>query len=338
MYPNATIVLITSWHYDGSKELNGETVYRLDYTAEGMKAVYETNYKYDDHVKLIDAGDPALTDIHMYDPAWREIYSNKPTDFCHLNAKGMEIMANSMEKILPDALFVCDGKDGVSVQHSYENGICKDCQSVDPLSVKEEGITRVVCVGDSITANGYWKNNMMGNLDSTYEVIGLGVSGSTGLAAGTDQGIPKAYVNQDNHQLALRRNADAVVIMLGTNDSKPENCNSIQADNGAQYIKDMTAMVNAYKADCPDAQIFLAMPATVYDGSRFGGISEDNVTKIIIPCLEAVAEATGAILVDTHTATANAAEHFTDGVHPSDDVARGMLAKAIADAILENNN
>lgn len=104
MYPNATIVLITSWHYDGSKTLNGETVYRLDYTAEGMKAVYETNYKYDDRVKLIDAGDPALTDIHMYDPAWREIYSNKPTDFCHLNAKGMEIMAEHMLPLLKETL------------------------------------------------------------------------------------------------------------------------------------------------------------------------------------------------------------------------------------------
>ena len=159
------------------------------------------------------------------------------------------------------------------------------------------------------------------------EVINCGMNG---LQVPTDS-VPW-------QKLIVEKQPDLVIIMLGTNDSKPENCDSIKADNGAQYIKDMTAMVNAYKAACPDAQIFLAMPATVYDGSRFGGISEENVTATIIPCLEAVAEATGAILIDTHTATANAADHFTDGVHPSDDVARGMIAQAIADAILENRD
>lgn len=104
VYPNATIVLITSWHLDGSKTLNGETVYRLDYTAEGMKSVYETNYRYDERVRLIDAGDPALTDIHMYDVDWRTVYSNKPSDACHLNAKGMEIMAAHMLPLLKETL------------------------------------------------------------------------------------------------------------------------------------------------------------------------------------------------------------------------------------------
>jgi len=104
VYPNATIVLITSWHYDGTQEIDGQTYYRLDYTAEGMKSVYETNYKYDARVKLIDAGDPALTDIHMYDPDWRAVYSNKPSDFCHLNARGMEIMAEHMLPLLKETL------------------------------------------------------------------------------------------------------------------------------------------------------------------------------------------------------------------------------------------
>lgn len=335
-YPNAKLVLVTSWYFDSVATENGMRFSHMDYAVNSMKMLYNARFANDPRVTIIDFGDPALSNVHMDDAAWRAQYSCKPGDKYHLNAEGMKIAAAAMEKLLPDALFVCDGKDGISVQHDLVNGVCKDCEYVDPLSVKDEDVTRVVCVGDSITANGYWKNNMMGNLDESFEVIGLGVSGSTGLVAGTDQTIPKAYVNQDNYQLSLRQNADVVVIMLGTNDSKPENCDSIKADNGAQYTKDMIAMVNAYKAACPDAQIYLALPATVYDGSRFGGISEANVTEIIIPCLEAVAEATGAILVDVHTATANAGDHFTDGVHPSDDTGRGLIAKAISDAILEN--
>ena len=95
-------------------------------------------------------------------------------------------------------------------------------------------------------------------------------------------------------------------------------------------------MVKQYQAACPDAQIFIGLPPTVYnDAGKFEGISEENVTSLIIPCLEEVAAETGATVVDTHTATANAKEHFTDGVHPSDDIARGMIAQAMADAILE---
>lgn len=104
VYPNATIVLITSWHLEGSKTLNGEAVDYIDYTAGGMKSVYETNYKDDPQIKLIDAGDPALTDIHMYDPDWRAVYSNAPNDACHLNAKGMEIMAEHMLPLLKETI------------------------------------------------------------------------------------------------------------------------------------------------------------------------------------------------------------------------------------------
>jgi lysophospholipase L1-like esterase len=69
-----------------------------------MKSVYEANYKYDDRVRIIDAGDPALTDVHMYDSEWRAVYSNKQSDVCHLNAKGMEIMAENMLPLLKETL------------------------------------------------------------------------------------------------------------------------------------------------------------------------------------------------------------------------------------------
>ena len=57
------------------------------------------------------------------------------------------------------------------------------------LSVR--GITfrvkKVACVGDSITKNGYWEDNLQKSLSAErYEVAGFGVNGATALAAGID--------------------------------------------------------------------------------------------------------------------------------------------------------
>ncbi len=48
-------------------------------------------------------------------------------------------------------------------------------------------VKRVACVGDSITKNGYWENNLQKSLSAErYEVKGFGVNGATALSAGID--------------------------------------------------------------------------------------------------------------------------------------------------------
>ena len=209
------------------------------------------------------------------------------------------------------------------------------------LLYKDNEKTRVICVGDSITAGGYWKNNLCGYLSGAdYEVIGLGVSGTTGLWTGVDLGFdptgaPYSYVTKPQYEQSQRYNGDVVVIMLGTNDTKPVNYEKITADNGAQFKADMTAMVKAYQAQGNDPQVFLALPATIYRDPSIGTMSNDNLEELIIPCLEAVAAETGAILIDVHGATANQSENFPDGVHPN-DAGKAVIAQTIATAIKEN--
>ncbi|MBQ8415949.1 MAG: SGNH/GDSL hydrolase family protein [Clostridia bacterium] len=308
-YPNATVVMHTSWHLSGSKTVAGETVDRMDYLAKAMKNIYNFTYAGNDRVVLIDAGDPNLTGVYMADAAWRAQYAYAPDDTAHLNQAGMELMANSMDNLLVNALY-----------------------GTKP--------TRILCVGDSITAGGYWKNNLQGYLDESYDVYGLGVSGTTGLWTGVDlgfdpSGAPYSYVSKPEYALSKRYSADMVVIMLGTNDTKPENYEKITADNGAQFIADMTAMVKSYQELASAPKVFLALPATIYRDHAGGSMSNVNLEELIIPSLEAVAEATGAILIDVHGATANAGEHFSDGVHPSDDTGRALIAEAVANAILD---
>ena len=311
-YPNATVILHTSWHLSGTKTIAGETVDRMDYLANAMKNIYNYTYANNDRVVLIDAGDPELSGVYMADAEWRAEYSCTPDDTAHLNQKGMELMADSMDNLMAKALY----------------------------GAKQ---TRVLCVGDSITAGGYWENNLQGYLNERYDVYGLGVSGTTGLWNGVDLGFDPtgasySYVSKPEYELSKRYGADVVVIMLGTNDTKPENYANISSDNGAQFIADMTAMVESYQNLANSPKVFLALPATIYRDPASGSMSNVNLEELIIPSLEAVAAATGAILIDVHGATANAAEHFADGVHPGDDTGRALIAQAVADAIIDAAN
>ena len=90
----------------------------------------------------------------------------------------------------------------------------------------KEGQIKIACVGDSITYGhgiANWpKNNYPAQLQEflgdEYHVSNFGHSGRT-LSPDGDQ----PYVESDQYQLSLDYDADIVVIMLGTNDSKPEN-------------------------------------------------------------------------------------------------------------------
>lgn len=366
VYPNAKVVLITSWHtYDTRTKDNA---CRIDFVANGMKDVYATHYADNNRVGIIDAGNPILTETHMYDATWKATYA---MDSAHLNAEGMKVMAESMLPLIWDVMegYDRDGtaKDPATCEHAHAtratcatNGRCTECLSiVEPahghkwksgvciicgrrdLLAREVEKTRVVAVGDSITAGGYWKNNLGGYLPyEDYEVIGLGVSGTTGLWTGVDlgfdpSGAPYSYVTKPQYEQSKRYNGDVVVIMLGTNDTKPVNYAKITADNGAQFIADMTAMVQAYQSQGNTPQVFLALPATIYRDPAGGSMSNVNLEELIIPCLETVADATGALLIDVHGATADQSEKFPDGVHP-DDAGKAAIAKTIADAILAN--
>ena len=228
----------------------------------------------------------------------------------------------------------CDFTQGEGVGHMWSSENCGRCNaSIKSLSASGEKIN-IACVGDSITNNGYWKNNLFGNLPDYYSVSGFGVNGATGLLAGIDVGSPKPYMSQSLYESSLSLEPDAVVIMLGTNDSKPCNFDKIKKDNGAQYKKDIISLINSYKALINTPQIFIALPPTVFNGSSYENISNENLESLIIPVLKEVANETGATLIDTHTATKDASAHFKDGVHPSDDQGRKILADTVATAIL----
>ena len=195
-------------------------------------------------------------------------------------------------------------------------------------------VKKVACVGDSITKNGYWENNLQKSLPAEkFEVQGFGVNGATALAAGIDNDTSeKGYVLQPEYDESLAYAPDIVVIMLGTNDSKPFNWEMPDNANAAQFRTDLTALVNSYKALKSKPRVFLALPPTAF--SDFAQIQNDTIENEIIPAVREVAAATGASVIDTHSVNKNAGDDFVDGVHPSSDAGRKLLAQTVANAIL----
>lgn len=197
---------------------------------------------------------------------------------------------------------------------------------------------KIACVGDSITAGGYWNNNLQGELSTAnYTVNGFGVSGSTALFKGVDwasstSNVGKAYVDQTKYADSLAYGADAVVIMLGTNDSKDVNW----PDYGDEFIYDYISIVRSYQNSSTNPMVFIALPPTVYNPD--GGYQNINNTVIedeIIPALNKVAAVTGAVVIDTHTPTADAQNLTSDGVHPN-DAGKLILCETIAAAVIKS--
>lgn len=228
----------------------------------------------------------------------------------------------------------CGIVDGEPLGHKWHSENCARCKvSINKLSAKGEKIN-IACIGDSITFNGYWKDDLYGNLPDYYNVSGFGVNGATGFKAGIDVGSPKAYINQTACEDSQEFAPHMVVIMLGTNDSKPCNWNKIKTDNGAQYIADIKELIGIYRSLPTEPRIFIALPPTAFSGStNFEGINNTTIEDGIIPLLKSVAAETGATVIDTHSATQSSSAHFKDGVHPSDDIGREILAETVAEAI-----
>ena len=94
-YPNARVVLLTSWHRSDIRAKDGAD--RMDFVANGMKQVLAANYVDNDRVVLLDAGDPEVSGVYMSDAEWAAEYA---MDVAHLNAEGMKVMAQSMSDLI----------------------------------------------------------------------------------------------------------------------------------------------------------------------------------------------------------------------------------------------
>lgn len=197
------------------------------------------------------------------------------------------------------------------------------------VMVTGNGEKKVLCVGDSITyGQGVLKNRetesypalLAAYLGADYQVLNYGLCNRTLLAEGE---MP--YVAEDFAEESLEEDADIVIIMLGTNDSKKKNWNAEKYEEEyIQFVKNYQNMESA-------PEVYIMMPPAVFAEVEDEGDCDDAVIREqVVPIVKHVAEETGAGLVDLYSLTENHPEWFADGLHLNADGNR-----AIAEAIYE---
>lgn len=188
---------------------------------------------------------------------------------------------------------------------------------------------KVACVGDSITA-GYgvapgksYPAQLQALLGDTYKVGNFGVSARTLLSKGDHP-----YVKEKLYQDALAMEPDVVIIMLGTNDTKPLNWKFEK-----EFEDDYRALVKSFQALKSKPRIFLCRPSPgpVDPPNEPGNIRESKL-RLLRPRIDKLASSLGCKVIDMNAALAGKPGMLSDTVHPN-AAGAAELAKAAAKAI-----
>ena len=186
---------------------------------------------------------------------------------------------------------------------------------------------KVACVGNSIT-QGPGRDNpdsyplqMQAILGDAYQVANFGVSGRTMLRKGD-----YPYWNEPQFQEVKDFAADVLIIMLGTNDSKPQNWKF-----ASEFKQDYLDMIQEFKKTMPaDGKVYVILPVPV-TRVHFG-ITPDVMNNEQRLMLIDIARQSGAELIDLYTPFMGKEALLPDGVHPNTE-GLGIMASVIARAI-----
>lgn len=195
-------------------------------------------------------------------------------------------------------------------------------QSEENKVTAKEDKPVVACVGDSITAgDSHYPGKLQELLGDRWIVKNFGRGGRTLLRRGDNP-----YWNEKVYKEALGCNPNIVVIMLGTNDTKPQNW--VHKD---EFYSNYKELVQSFKALPSKPRIFVCLPCWVAPKAGFG-INEENIL-LEIPSIMKVAAEEGAQVIDVHGAVANHPELLVaDGVHPK-STGSDVLANTVYNAL-----
>ena len=194
-----------------------------------------------------------------------------------------------------------------------------------------ESITRIACVGDSITfsagvadrAKNCYPAVLGRLLGKEYTVRNFGVNGATLLKKG-DCPYWKLKAFKD----ATAFGPNTVIIKLGTNDTKPKNWNQA----GPEYEADLRALIAHFQKQPSKPAICLCLPVPVYQ-DRWG-INEKTVTQGVIPVIKKVVKDEKLAVINLHQALSNKPEMFPDKIHPNAAGAK-IMAQTIQAALIK---
>jgi acyl-CoA thioesterase I len=187
----------------------------------------------------------------------------------------------------------------------------------------------VACVGDSITAGvgvsiptvESYPARLQKLLGTNYAVGNFGLSGATLLRQGdTPYWGSGAYINSHGRSTALAPNI--VVIMLGSNDSKPQNW-----VYGTNFVSNYLELIAGYATNhlSPNPRILICTPPPCF-GNNAPNINPAVVATNISPLIRQLGTDHGLQVVDFQSLLAGHGEWFPDNVHPNLQGATVMAA------------
>ncbi|HTM45351.1 MAG TPA: GDSL-type esterase/lipase family protein [Polyangiaceae bacterium] len=194
-------------------------------------------------------------------------------------------------------------------------------------SAQAQAPTLVACIGDSITQNSGWCEDLGTLLGADYQTQNFGVSGTTLLKMGDHPYWDTAQFTQ-SHDF----NPNIVVIMLGTNDSKPQNWTYKD-----QFATDYAALIDSYRAVPSVASVYLNLPPPA--GTNGFNISGTVIENEVVPLVRQVAMTKQTGLIDVFSAFGG--HNFDpslygsagDQVHPNGAGAQ-VIANTVYDALM----
>jgi lysophospholipase L1-like esterase len=157
-------------------------------------------------------------------------------------------------------------------------------------------------------------------LGSKWTVKNFGVSGRTLMRSGDHP-----YWKEKAFQSAQEFDPDVVVIMLGTNDTKPHNW-----EHAGEFYADYKDMVGVFAALPGKPRIYVCRPCPVPAPGNYG-INETNI-RLEIPIINQLAKELQLGVIDMHAALEDKANLLPDRVHPNTAGAK-VMAETVCQAL-----
>lgn len=191
-------------------------------------------------------------------------------------------------------------------------------------SAAYRGKIRLACVGDSITGSpGCWPNPIAKMLGPRWEVRNFGLGGGTLLSFGD---YPYLSLKLPD---VLAYAPDVVVVLLGTNDSKPRHWYYQK-----EVARDYRQLLAALKGLESSPRIWICLPPPAFPGQW--GIDDQRLREMQ-PLIRRVARKMGIPLIDLYTPFVGRPERFPDQIHPdekaSQEIARHIYSALVGKAV-----
>ena len=191
--------------------------------------------------------------------------------------------------------------------------------------VSGEGETRIICVGDSIT---YGQGVLGSRKTSTFTALLADETGATVVNYGlcnrtllSNGNFP--YTGEHHYADSLAEDADIVIIMLGSNDSKPTFWDK------EQFTREYREFIKSYLNMKSSPEVYVMIPTAIYIEQDGGNCDDATVGGELTDVVRALGDELGVGVIDLYSLTKGHPEWFSDGLHPNAEGNRA-IAEEIA--------